>query len=57
MAEASTLECTSCGNALPVKGSTQFVCPGCGETTIGRCPRCRDQSVLYTCAKCGFTGP
>ncbi len=57
MGEAATLECTSCGAALPVKGSTQFLCPGCGEVAIGRCPRCRDQSVLFVCTKCGFTGP
>ncbi|MCW6167503.1 MAG: hypothetical protein LVQ64_03540 [Thermoplasmatales archaeon] len=25
--------------------------------TIGRDPRCRDQSVLYHCPSCGFEGP
>lgn len=49
--------CSSCGMALSGRGSTHFPCPDCGEVTIGRDARCRDQSVLYHCPKCGFTGP
>ncbi|HTS32843.1 MAG TPA: zinc finger domain-containing protein [Thermoplasmata archaeon] len=51
------LRCTSCGRAVPSLGATQFPCPSCGEVVIGRCARCRDQSVGYTCPKCGFRGP
>ena len=51
------LRCTSCGRALPSPGGTQFPCPSCGEVTIGRDARCRDQSVIYRCPKCGFEGP
>ncbi|HTP53654.1 MAG TPA: zinc finger domain-containing protein [Thermoplasmata archaeon] len=57
MLARSELRCTSCGRALPTPGGTQFPCPGCGEVVIGRCARCRDQSVLYHCPKCGFEGP
>jgi len=53
----SDRRCTSCGMALSGRGATQFPCPDCGEVTIGRCARCRDQSVQYKCPKCGFTGP
>jgi Zn-ribbon RNA-binding protein len=49
--------CTSSGVALGGRGTTTFLCPDCGIATIGRCVRCRDQSVLYTCPKCGFQGP
>ncbi|NIA10580.1 MAG: DUF1610 domain-containing protein [Nitrospiraceae bacterium] len=48
--------CTSCGVHLVEPGYTQFPCPIC-ETTIGRCVSCRKQSNMYTCPKCGFTGP
>ena len=51
------LKCTSCGRSLRSPGTTQFLCPSCGEGSIGRCARCRDQSVTYRCAKCGFEGP
>ncbi len=51
------LRCTSCGRAVPAPGATQFLCPNCAEVTIGRCARCRDQSVVYHCPKCGFEGP
>ena len=51
------VKCASCGRALRGAGATQFPCPSCGETAIGRCSRCRDQSVLYRCPKCGFEGP
>ncbi len=51
------LKCTSCGRTIPGPGATQFLCPSCGEASIGRCQRCRDQSVLYHCPKCGFDGP
>src|SRR5438046_613648 len=37
--------CTSCGAVLAGKGTTVFLCPSCGKTRIGRCARCRDQSV------------
>ncbi len=57
MAAQVELRCTSCGRAVPAKGATQFLCPQCGEVAIGRCARCRDQSVGYTCPKCGFEGP
>jgi Zn-ribbon RNA-binding protein len=43
--------------ALAGKGAAHFPCPDCGEATLGRCARCRDQSVPYVCPKCGFTGP
>ncbi|HWG91464.1 MAG TPA: zinc finger domain-containing protein [Candidatus Thermoplasmatota archaeon] len=49
--------CTSCGTRLLGKGATSFNCPACGEGSIGRCPQCRDQSVLYKCEPCGFVGP
>ncbi|MFA5772815.1 MAG: zinc finger domain-containing protein [Thermoplasmata archaeon] len=49
--------CNSCGNKLVYTGSTTFPCPSCGNTTIGRCPTCRDQSVVYKCKQCGFSGP
>ncbi len=51
------VKCTSCGRSLRASGATQFLCPSCGEATIGRCARCRDQSVTYRCPKCGFEGP
>ncbi len=51
------LQCTSCGNAIPGPGATHFPCPSCGNATVGRCARCRDQSVMYRCPACGFEGP
>ncbi len=57
MDSAPVVRCTSCGRAVPAKGATQFPCPSCGEATIGRDARCRDQSVPYRCPKCGFEGP
>ena len=57
MTEAKVeLRCTSCGRPVPSKGATQFPCPSCGEATIARDARCRDQSVPYVCPKCGFVG-
>ncbi|HZY70693.1 MAG TPA: zinc finger domain-containing protein [Thermoplasmata archaeon] len=53
----SELGCTSCGSALGGIGSVKFPCPDCGQETIGRDRRCRDQSVLYRCPRCGFEGP
>ncbi|MFQ5918415.1 MAG: zinc finger domain-containing protein [Thermoplasmata archaeon] len=50
-------QCTTCGRPLTEQGSVIFRCPRCGDTTIGRCVRCRDQSVTYACKKCGFQGP
>jgi predicted RNA-binding Zn-ribbon protein involved in translation (DUF1610 family) len=49
--------CNSCGIVLTQLGSVTFQCPSCGQGTIGRCPRCRNQSVAYTCVECGFQGP
>jgi len=50
--------CSSCGVRLGKNdGMTFFKCPECGVVEIGRCPQCRDQSITYTCTKCGFTGP
>lgn len=57
MAARVELRCTSCGRAVPAKGAVQFPCPQCGDAVIGRCARCRDQSVGYVCPKCGFSGP
>jgi len=48
--------CVSCGIGLLGQGSTSFPCPIC-EEIIGRCASCREQSVNYTCPKCGFKGP
>lgn len=52
-----TESCSSCGIRLTGRGVTTFLCPGCSETTMGRCPQCRDQSVAYLCESCGFRGP
>ncbi|MGQ0797217.1 MAG: zinc finger domain-containing protein [Methanobacteriota archaeon] len=49
--------CSSCGAVLGGKGSTQFACPSCGAATIGRCARCRDQSVTFRCPACRYEGP
>ncbi|MHB1435164.1 MAG: zinc finger domain-containing protein [Thermoplasmata archaeon] len=57
MADSATSRCSSCGVALPAKGSTEFPCPQCGAVRIGRCARCRDQSVHYICPSCAFEGP
>ncbi|HYK93572.1 MAG TPA: zinc finger domain-containing protein [Thermoplasmata archaeon] len=53
----SDQKCTSCGSALSGRGATHFPCPDCGQVTLGRDARCRDQSVLYKCPQCGFEGP
>lgn len=49
--------CSSCGVRLLERGYTTFSCPGCGESAIGRCEECRNQSVVYSCKECGFQGP
>ncbi|MCJ2520535.1 MAG: zinc finger domain-containing protein [Candidatus Thermoplasmatota archaeon] len=49
--------CVSCGQPLTEKGSVLFPCPMCGKAIIGRCGRCRNQSVPYACEECGFEGP
>ncbi len=49
--------CTSSGVPLSESGATSFNCPKCGEVSIGRSPRCRNQAVLYQCKNCGFEGP
>lgn len=50
-------KCVTCGRPLTERGSVLFPCPSCGSHTIGRCVRCRDQSVSYACPTCGFQGP
>jgi Zn-ribbon RNA-binding protein len=54
---AAELRCSSCGVALSGRGAVHFPCPDCGRAVLGRCARCRDQSVAFTCKDCGFTGP
>ncbi len=49
--------CTSSGSRLVGRGDTSFPCPMCGNDNIGRSRQCRDQSVLYVCPSCSFTGP
>ncbi|MDD1676558.1 MAG: zinc finger domain-containing protein [Methanomicrobiales archaeon] len=49
-------KCTSCNAPLAEIGATEFPCPEDG-TLIRRCARCRQQSLAYTCATCGFRGP
>ncbi|MFH1100812.1 MAG: zinc finger domain-containing protein [Methanobacteriota archaeon] len=48
--------CITCGKGLLTQGSTTFPCPHC-EAVIGRCNGCREQSIHFTCLKCGFIGP
>ncbi|MBI4393888.1 MAG: DUF1610 domain-containing protein [Euryarchaeota archaeon] len=52
-----TETCSSCGVRLIGQATTSFLCPSCGDGKIGRCAQCRDQSVEFTCAHCGFVGP
>jgi predicted RNA-binding Zn-ribbon protein involved in translation (DUF1610 family) len=52
----SEKKCTSCNAPLAEEGATEFGCPACG-VEINRCYRCREQSIAYTCPKCGFGGP
>ncbi|MDD4255164.1 MAG: zinc finger domain-containing protein [Methanofollis sp.] len=49
-------KCTSCNAPLVERGATRFNCPGCGNE-IRRCAQCREQSIAYTCEKCGYQGP
>jgi predicted RNA-binding Zn-ribbon protein involved in translation (DUF1610 family) len=49
--------CSSCGVRLTENGRVHFNCPACGEGSIGRCVRCRDQGVHYRCRRCDFEGP
>jgi len=49
-------KCISCGVRLAERGFVRFPCPMCAYP-IGRCVRCRKQSIIYKCPKCGFTGP
>ncbi|TET89120.1 MAG: DUF1610 domain-containing protein [Methanomassiliicoccales archaeon] len=49
--------CSSCGAILFGEGNVLFKCPSCGESVIGRCAKCRNQSVPYSCKACGFEGP
>ncbi|HYB63442.1 MAG TPA: zinc finger domain-containing protein [Thermoplasmata archaeon] len=57
MSVRADVKCASCGRSLRGAGATQFLCPNCGEAAIGRCSRCRDQSVTFRCPKCAFEGP
>jgi predicted RNA-binding Zn-ribbon protein involved in translation (DUF1610 family) len=54
---AKEYSCTSCGIRLVGRGSVVFKCPRCAKAEIGRCPNCRDQSVVYVCPECGYEGP
>lgn len=51
------IRCSSCGVALVGRGVVHFPCPDCGKAQLGRCARCRDQSVPYHCPLCPFVGP
>ncbi len=56
--EGDNLEnCSSCGIRLIERGDSVFPCPHCGAAQVGRCRKCRDQSVSYKCPECGFMGP
>ncbi|MGI0053995.1 MAG: zinc finger domain-containing protein [Thermoplasmata archaeon] len=57
MMSVGEVRCSSCGAALAGRGAAHFPCPECGFESLGRCARCRDQSVGYRCLKCGFAGP
>lgn len=57
MVENEPVKCSSCGVPLIGRGIAAFPCPSCGDQTLGRCPRCRDQSIPYQCPGCGFEGP
>jgi len=49
-------KCNSCGIPLVNRGSTAFPCPNC-DSSLGRCPRCRSNGVLYHCSGCDYIGP
>ncbi|MBR9679721.1 MAG: RNA-binding protein [Candidatus Altiarchaeota archaeon] len=50
--------CTSCqANTSVLTSSSNFKCPGCGDTIIARCGRCRRTVTAYLCSNCGFEGP
>ena len=50
--------CSSCKKAIaPKVRYVKFTCPKCGDTTIYRCPRCRQTSNPYLCPDCEFKGP
>ena len=57
MMSVADLRCSSCGLSLAGRGATHFTCPDCGKAALGRCARCRDQSVPYRCPECSFSGP
>lgn len=50
-------KCSSCGVPLAGRGVASFLCPACGKVSLGRCQRCRDQSIGYQCPECQFEGP
>ena len=53
------IQCASCGVPLATKGHVKFNCPECSTEIIGRCRRCRINSVPYKCKNidCNFEGP
>ena len=53
------IKCASCGVPLATKGHVKFNCPECSTEIIGRCRRCRINSVPYKCKNidCNFEGP
>ena len=55
--DESVENCSSCGIRLIERGDCVFPCPHCGSVRVGRCRNCRDQSVMYKCPECGFSGP
>lgn len=55
MVQLSGKVCSSCGRLT--SEYTEFKCPSCGETTIVRCKRCRENFARYKCEKCKFEGP
>ncbi|UCD92163.1 MAG: DUF1610 domain-containing protein [Methanobacteriota archaeon] len=46
--------CSSCGAILTGEGTVLFKCPSCGDSMIGRCVNCREQSVSYSSKACCF---
>jgi Zn-ribbon RNA-binding protein len=52
------MNCTSCNTHISASDNfVKFKCPSCNEQLIVRCGICRNNTVKYTCKKCGFAGP